>query len=183
MGDIRSNIRRLRCRNSDGQYFVPIASYLEYMSRNTVTEALTEGGTEAWKIDEMISIAMEGARQLLGILVMIRWEKLFVAFVEQHQGDSKTLDAQLPFTKERLFFVDPHIAEEFLENQWIFVSPVFSVRLTHRYFHDETILPFVENSPLDEGGFGRVFLVKVHAGHHNYGDDFQSQVKHRFVEY
>jgi hypothetical protein len=182
MEDIRSSVRRLRSRNSDGHYFIPIPSYLEYMSRDVVTEALTESETDPWKLDEIICVAMEGGRQLLGILIMIRWVKSFVTFVEQHQGDSKTLDAQLPFTKERLFFLDSNIAGEFFENQWIFVSPIFSVRLTHRYFHDETILPFMENSALDEGGFGRVFLVKIHAGHHIYSNDHSIKVEQRYIQ-
>ena len=170
MNDFRATIRALRIRNCQGRYYVPEPQYLAYMGPDIIKEALIHGGTEPWKLKELVTVVTEGARKLLGILILIRQESLFIKFVEEHQGDTRTLDAQLPFFRERLSFLDPDIAEEFLETQWMFTSPVFARRLTHRFFDSDTVLPFIENLPLDEGGFGRVFLVKIYAGHHLYDD-------------
>jgi hypothetical protein len=168
MNDPRAGIRALRTKNCQGRYFIPEFPYLAYMTPETIKQALLKGGTEPWKLDELVTVIAEGAQKIMGILILIRQEKLFIKFVEEHQGDTRTMNAQLPFTQGQLPFLESDIAEEFVETQWMFIAPTFAPRLTHRFFVNDTVLPFVAESSLDEGGFGRVFLVKVHAGYHRY---------------
>jgi hypothetical protein len=176
MNDPRADIRALRIKNCQGRYFVPESPYLTYMAPEIIRGALLRCGTEPWKLDELVTVITEGAKRIIGILILIRQEKTFIKFVEEHQGETRTMDAQLPFTRDKLSFLEPDMAEEFVETQWMFIAPTFAPRLTHRFFDDDTVLPFVEDLSLDEGGFGRVFLVKVHAGYHRYtGAEYGSQ--------
>ncbi|KAI1125876.1 kinase-like domain-containing protein [Nemania abortiva] len=64
----------------------------------------------------------------------------------------------------------PSFQDLFEIYQWYFLPPFFDmggVGLRHYPLRHEVPLPFIEDEPHAEGGFGQVRRVKVHRGHHN----------------
>jgi hypothetical protein len=76
----------------------------------------------------------------------------------------------------------------FLEYQWKMLAPFFAQDadgdIKHYILHDKDILPFVNTDAEQEaedhnaeklGGFGRVFMVRIHQDHHNFKDQALSK--------
>ncbi|KAL9618579.1 MAG: hypothetical protein Q9160_006690 [Pyrenula sp. 1 TL-2023] len=118
----------------------------------------------------MTSAVETGARKVFATLVLIREEKNIATFLEHYlHSDEETLDARLPFSKAELGqTLATAIADEFEEQQWDFLAPVFNHRLLHRNIPTEYRLPFIKSRKLGGGGFGNVFEIVIPAGHHNF---------------
>jgi hypothetical protein len=75
----------------------------------------------------------------------------------------------------------PSQLRSFQTYQWMFLAPFFSQGkhgdIIHYRLHDHHVLPYV--SPEDEdkiqqekqGGFGKVFMVRIHPDHHGFSDN------------
>ncbi|RYC59326.1 hypothetical protein CHU98_g6896 [Xylaria longipes] len=62
----------------------------------------------------------------------------------------------------------------FEDYQWAVLAPIFGrprpKDVRHYNLEDQTILPFIEEEEVSEGGFGRISRVKIHPDHHNFDD-------------
>jgi hypothetical protein len=97
----------------------------------------------------------------------MREEPLIVNFLRRDQLLRTRLDEKLPRQVDELVVIlkSKAIAEEFYEFQWQFLAPVFSELKVHRLLHEETILPFLAEEYLGQGGFGKVYRTRIHESH------------------
>jgi hypothetical protein len=71
---------------------------------------------------------------------------------------------------------------DFYDKQWIVMAPYFdrgqdpNRPIVHHKLRSKTILPFLSYEFIGRGGFGEVFKVEIHSGHHNFND---SDVRYR----
>lgn len=173
MDVIRHQIRALRYMNTDGKWFIPDVSLVSGLSREIIHDLLQNHcKVEPYGVQWMTQAVENGARKVFAILISIREGEKITAFLEHYlQSDNQTLDSRLPFSKLELGKIfPPAVASEFEEHQWDFIAPVFNHRLLHRNIPTEFRLPFIESRKLGEGGFGNVYEVVIHAGHHNFKD-------------
>ena len=171
MNVIRHQIRALRCRNTDGCWFIPERSLVSGLSHDLIHNIIGHYcEVEPYAVTETAQAVEDGARKIFAILILIREVKKISAFLENHlQSDGQTLDSRLPFSKSELVKVfTPDVAGEFEELQWELIAPVFSHRLLHRNIQIESRLPFIESRKIGAGGFGDVYEVVIPAGHHGF---------------
>lgn len=171
MDVIRRQVRALRCKNVDGKWFIPEGTLESGVPHEVIHDAVQNHcDIEPYAIQEVTQAIETGARKVFTILILIREEKKITAFLEHHlQSDGQALDSRLPFSKLELEMVfTPDAADEFEEQQWDLLAPIFSHRLLHRNIQLEARLPFIESRKIGGGGFGDVYEVVISAGHHNF---------------
>ena len=63
----------------------------------------------------------------------------------------------------------PKAVEDFKQDQWSVISPIFDTLGLHYELDDHTILPFIENKERPEqliaGGYSDVRSVRIHPAH------------------
>ena len=171
MDSIRHQIRALRRRNADGNWFIPEGTLISGLSREIIQDLIQNHcEIEPYAIQETTNAVEHGARRVFAILILIREVKKITAFLEHHlQSDGQTLDSRLPFSSSELGTVFmPDVASEFEELQWDLIAPVFSHRLLHRNLQIKSRLPFIKSRKIGGGGFGDVYEIVISAGHHNF---------------
>lgn len=145
-----------------------------------------QGGEETGSLMQYI---LGRARKVFAIAVHsgIHGEDLLTAMnmLEQHNIS----DESLPLTEERLQHLQhqelpPEIGcsdavassgreqiwtiarvGSFLDNQWKFLAPVFSLEKLNHELHQRLILPFTYKEEISQGAYGKVFKCKIHELH------------------
>ncbi|MCJ1396370.1 hypothetical protein MMC18_009260 [Xylographa bjoerkii] len=172
MESLRDEMGALRVRNPESRYFVPYQQYHDFMTKDRIRQGLIDSNITTYHLLEITKCIVEGARQIFGILILLRRTSYITKFIEsdQFQGQLPNIDHKLPFRRELLEKILPGaLAAEFYEKQWEFTSPVFSRRMIPRSLDDDSILPTLTDEIVGEGGFGTVHEVTLHPCHQDFG--------------
>jgi len=173
---IRCDIQKLRRLNTEQKSFIPHGTLDSCLTRETIKAALTYCKLEASTVPQVVRTIEDGAKKTFAILILAKEPSSIIRFIEHDALLDRTLDSQIPFAKEDLQRIIPHAATDFDELQWQFAAPLFSQQLSHRWFRPDTRLPFLESALIGSGGFGKVFRVKLPAGHHAFAGISPSHV-------
>lgn len=141
---------------------------------------LQEIDIEPQYIDELAHNVVHSKSVIFGVLVCIRQVRHILSFVgtDSYGDEPSHSDHKIPFSLENLIRVLPTtVAREFFEKQWEFVAPVFSKNILHRRLERQTILPFLDEEPLDQGGFGLVNRITIHGAHQKFSNSNQWAVR------
>jgi hypothetical protein len=180
---LRSKILRLSVKSLDGRNFFPekdVAALPEDDLRLAVRSSIEE----VYRRDEAVQLVLRGGRKVFALLIILNEESMLVNFLETDTALSKSLDSRLPLTESALlslFANSAHgdvIAKEFFDRQWEFIAPLFRLDISHRFFDDMTVMPFVWGSKTSagEGAFGYVDKVTLHARHQGFESGQSSPV-------
>ena len=173
MDALRGEIRALRCQNIERRHFIPQEALYTVLSLENVRTVLKDQGIEKEQLEELAQNITQGKRAIFAILVCIRQVRPILKFVEidrfQHQPSH--LDHKLPLSKEDLgkLLLAP-VAEEFHEQQWEFIAPMFSRSTLPRYLDHDIILPFLQEEIVGQGGFGVIYKVLLHDDQQHFFD-------------
>lgn len=168
--DLRYKIRALRCKNEETQkFFVPDGALDECFDEVVAGNILETHRLEPFQIKPAVDAIVNGGRKTFAILVMIRHAEAILHFIANDHLQGQRIDSRLPFSKESVQSIAPHVAEEFYEEQWHFTAPILSRQFHHRTLDAETILPFVQSLFRGEGAFGKVHQITVHRSHQRLG--------------
>ncbi|KAF2826432.1 kinase-like protein [Ophiobolus disseminans] len=168
MVSLRDSLRKQRVLNYERHFFVPEGSLEPLITAQAVRDSLTACNISAWNVDTIQTTILSGARKTFAILVLINQESNILRFIEHDDFQDQPLDSKLPIPLDSLMRIIPHAAEEFFEEQRRLTVPIFTQQLIHRYFSDETILPFISVRALGQGGFGQVHEVTLPWTHQRY---------------
>jgi serine/threonine protein kinase len=174
MASLRKALRALRIHNHDRNAFVPEGSLDALITPHIVRKLLEECQIDAWNVESIQKIILEGAKKIFAVLVLMREEGEISRFIEFDDFQDQTLDSKLPISREKLKQIIPDNADQFFEEQWCFTAPVFAHHHIHRYFSKETVLPFTSVRPLGKGGFGQVQEVTLPWKHQRYYGDLEN---------
>ena len=173
MERLRTQIISSRVKNSDGHYFVPGSTILDFITASPVLETLRDCNVVVQDLDELTQTILGGARIVFAILVCIRQVQHASHFVrhDQFQTPVVKIDHKLPFQREVLEqILLPVAAKKFFERQWEFTAPTFSKRVFPRSLTEDTILPILEDKIIGMGGFGEAHEISIHSNHVDFGD-------------
>lgn len=100
--------------------------------------------------------------------------------IELHRKDPSGKPSQVPLKCFRHQIWSPSRLWNFEKYQWIMLAPFFSQDdcgdVKHYILRNQHILPFVASHQAEgddaeyHGGFGKVFMVRIHEEHHNFRD-------------
>jgi hypothetical protein len=163
-------------RNVQGRCFVAEEDLRAVLTRDTVNQALYDKDIdkncklEPYHIDEAVNVVINGAHRVFAILVLIRYTKFILQFIQGDNYQGSGLDQRLPFDKDQLrsIFQAQAPIEEFYDKQWHFTAPIFSDSVFTRLLPRETILPITEEEQLGEGGFGNVYRIAIPPSHQRF---------------
>jgi hypothetical protein len=163
-------------RNVQGRCFVAEEDLRAVLTRGAVNQALYDKDIdkncklELYHIDEAVDVVINGAHRVFAILVLIRYTKFILQFIQGDNYQGSGLDQRLPFDKDRLrsIFHAQAPIEEFYDKQWHFTAPIFSDSVFTRLLPRETILPITEEEQLGEGGFGNVYRITIPPSHQRF---------------
>lgn len=172
--------------------FLPEGSIESLISNDNMNSIIKiMGGQGVKKTGSLMQYILGRARKVFAIAVHsnIQGEDLVTAMnmLEQHNIS----DESLPLTEERLHYLQHQelspgseypdagtsscgeqiwtIARigSFLDNQWKFLAPVFSLEKLNHDLHQRAILPFTHKDEISsgQGSFGKVFKCKIHELH------------------
>ncbi|KAH8885909.1 kinase-like protein [Thozetella sp. PMI_491] len=165
---LKTKIKSLRRKNFSRHYFVPELRLYSVLTEDAVRSALVDW--PSYRQDEVARNVVQRGRKIFGILLLSNLVAQLPKFIEVMKLD----DAKLPF--ERTVLEDIGLLEEqatdFYDNQWEFTAPTFLRGTLNRTFEEDTVLPFIANRELDEGGFGKVCEAELDPEHQELGDVF-----------
>ncbi|RPB05734.1 kinase-like protein [Choiromyces venosus 120613-1] len=159
--ELRERILNLRLPTTvERVLFFPDYALEQVLTKDVVAEVIEASGIP---IHDRINAADDiigGAQKIFCILVCIRKVDCMHLFLQSGIGDAK-----LAVSKEDLIgsgLTNP-AAEEFWEQQWEFIAPIFKSRV--QKLNLSCILPFKEEQSLGEGGYGTVSRVVLYRSH------------------
>ncbi|KAF1963918.1 hypothetical protein BU23DRAFT_576086 [Bimuria novae-zelandiae CBS 107.79] len=175
-------ILRLPVAEKETKHFLPRNQLLSALTPEAIKPALQEEKLEPWQ--DLSSIAEKvhkSARRTFAILVALRLKATeILRFLEYDRLQTSAIDHRLPYSIEDLKKYVPDFAQEFFEKQWEYCAPVFFKETDHHFLHDNTILPFLENTKISSGGFGKGSKDKEHERElHNLC--LLNQLKHPYI--
>ena len=155
-------IRAIRQRNFEGRGCVPTEALYQQLPESTIRQTLENSDINVVDLDETSQVVFQGARKIFAILVMLDEPCLILNFIasDQYQASS-TLDHKLPLSEATLRTIVPRLAERFYELQWEYLIPALNRSTVNRSLAPETILPFVKERYIGEGGFGVVYATTM----------------------
>lgn len=168
MEELQLSLQGLRIENFQDRYFVPQQSLYELMTPDAVREALNESKIARHHLQETVDAIVPGACKIFAVLVANDDVDLITRFIE-HDQLQQSLDQRLPFTRDQLNKILSGVStiriDRFLEKQWEFTAPIFSGKLIARSLERKTVLPFMYEKKIGSGGFGIVYMIKLHNQH------------------
>jgi hypothetical protein len=186
-----------RIRNATAQSylrhrFIPHNRINELVTEDAVQFELTKANLSMTKISRVMKPRVSADectsyRKILAILHLMRRSSKIRLFVKERVCDSHLplMEASCPAGPGKCYelrsgrvpgssirFKKRADAKEFLERQWSVLAPFFQgsdgTYIPHNDFESEVILPFLSyEETAKEGGYGKVFKVKIHPDHHS----------------
>ena len=153
---IGRELRDSRLRPRENQLsFITAEAVKQIMTKGRAADLLKDFGP---KDDQQLDIIWKHSRQILAILIYIRWskwssfEKTFLGELDSFKRPERG-DHQLPFLD--LNFLEENIREDFDNAQYLF-TPIVIRENTHLTYNERFRYPFLESKERGEGGFGTV---------------------------
>ena len=167
---ITSSLDRLEAENFEKKEFIPFNRLQLLLTHDKILELLQQNGVDFHSINEISDRVLHGGLRTLAILAKIHDIESITRFIKADQFHRVSLDSVLPLsdTEAINYLADPEKRSLFLRKQWIFLAPVFSEDPIPRELHGRTILPFLRRTDISEGGFGKVYKVRIDASHHQF---------------
>jgi len=156
--------------------FFPECRIAELITRDSIVEELEyeDCDLENSEDNSLIDFIVKYAKKVFAIALMIDVSGANLRVAIKNFKAFNFQDESLPLSKDALpglpFFSKKPWSRlrthNFLQNQWIFLAPVFSKTKFKLDLEPEHILPFtwVSNEAKD-GTFSQVFQVKIHESH------------------
>jgi hypothetical protein len=166
-------IERNKRKNYQNEPYIPDGALASILNLETVKEILQETSLRHDQVHELSQIVLSGGIKTFSILLLVGQLERILALVEDDQMQSRDLDQRLPLSLEKLLTLlgDANAAAGFYNQQWPFIAPVFSRSSLPRVLNKKTILPFINQSCIGEGGFGQVYKVTIDPSHHSLTPD------------
>lgn len=172
--DLRRSLRKLRCRNAWGLYFIPEKRLRETITSKTVQESMLTAGIPPHKVEELAKNVLQQGVKIFCILVLIDQVPAIMKFVELYEFE----DRRLPLDKRVLKDVlAPDAIEDFEERQRELLAPTFSRGTIHKFLDKDVVLPFVKDEEIGKGAFGVVSEIALMPDHQDLEDVFQRRVR------
>ena len=172
MDALRDEIKVLRCQNIERRHFIPQEALYAILGLENIRTVLKDQGIEKEQLEELAQNITHGKRPIFGILVCIRKFRSILKFVkiDHFQYQPSHLDHKLPFEKEDLGkLLPPPLQRSFMSSNGS-SSPVSSKSTLPRYLEDDTVLPFLQEEVIGQGGFGVVYKVLLHETQQHFFD-------------
>ena len=152
--------------------FLPKESLDQILHRDNISESLGDASfhIQQHKFENTIDLVLNEGKRVFAILVETKLEFALVDLVEH-----RILDRALPVSEEQL---KPILAEstdrqQFAERQWAYMAYDFPrIQYVQRLSVDY-VLPYVEQTEIEGGGFSRVYKVLVHPTHQSIENESQ----------
>ena len=164
-------IRAIRQINFEGRGCVPTEALYQQLPESTIRQTLENSDINVVDLDETSQVVFQEARKIFAILVMLDEPCLILNFIASinfqasptldHSQASLSLDHKLPLSEATLRTIVPSLAERFYELQWEYLIPTLNRSTLNRSLAPETILPFVKERCIGEGGFGVVYATTM----------------------
>lgn len=168
MEDIADLLSPRELQNWEHKSFVPFSELKTLFTRDKVLELLRQHDLEFHLINETVDRVLDGGLRTFAVLADIQDIGSITRFIKEDQFSEISLDAKLPLNETDFFryFSNPEKGRRFLRKQWSFLAPVFAENRSRRELDDRIILPFLRKDYFTEGGFAKVYKVKVDASHY-----------------
>ena len=158
---------------SNSKTFVPEGYLREHLTLNDITSLLSDTifDIPQHKQESTAITVYEEALKILSILVDLNWQQKLSSFIE-----GNVLDSSLPLDDPPLRSLIPEAWTSFKALQWEYLAYRFRKGQYRIKLQQELILPYIEQTPLGEGGFSKVSKVLIHFAHQNLLPDVNRQV-------
>jgi hypothetical protein len=168
MADICAELDDLEVKNFEGNYFIPLLKLEKLLTRKKVVGLLKEHGIEFHQEAQVADAVFQNGLRLFATLASIRSIRFITKFLEKDQVPHIGLDSKFPWTESSLLPIleDSKRCGSFLKKQWRFLAPVFRQDQYQRVLDDSTILPFLSQTLITDGGFSKVLRITVDGSHH-----------------
>lgn len=180
MQELQQRLEALRRRNIESRYFIADSDLFTVVEEESIQVSMGKCSFENYERREFEEAVKSGGKKVFAILTLIGKPELIAPFIRNDQLQNHHLDQRLPYSYAELLNIIPQSATKFCEMQWELLPPLFSKHKTHRVFHDDTILPFVNQEWFASGGFGEIYEMSLEARHQELFQDPPSHVRSTF---
>jgi hypothetical protein len=168
MADICAELEDLEVENFEKHAFVPLPELEKFLTREKIVGLLREHGIEFHREAQVADAVFQNGLRLFATLASIRSIRFITRFLEREQVPRTGLDSKFPWSESILLPIleDSKRCSSFLKKQWRFLAPIFRQDQYQRVLDDRTLLPFLSQTLLKQGGFSKVFKVTIDRSHH-----------------
>jgi hypothetical protein len=163
----------------DKRDFLPIGCIDTLITESNVIKELAFSQEEMKESSstKVLNFVLKEGKNIFAIILIVGLKGKDLRKALSQFRRSKFGDASLPITdeiKNQLPFFgvpakkpwDDVLIRRFCEEQWLFLSPVFSEEKLNLQLHANDILPFIcQDDDVKSGAFGEVHQVTVHPSH------------------
>jgi hypothetical protein len=159
MSSFKESLKAARRKTAHGFYFVPEGHLSKLFTGGDIRQELSRCAVPPEMLEDTLQLVTTKARKLFATLVRSDQQSLIMYCIENEIFDDRLpLDNPIP---------DLNLNEKFYNIQWEFLAPVFSKRSVVLKLKDDHIMPFLEDSKIDNahGGFADAFRVALDPNH------------------
>jgi hypothetical protein len=174
MSSLADDLVNAEIRNYQNNTFIPESLFKSLLTDERIRDHFESTDSlraiEEPKKQACLQTVLKGGRRTFAVLVLISCDNIILEFMERDpMREGWTIDSNLPYSGDSLGSIFPltmaRYAKQFQQEQWKLLVPVFKEDTLHRFFSQQTILPFQYDGYRDSGGFGDVFRVELFASH------------------
>ena len=152
--------------------FLPRESLDQILHRENISESLADPSfcIQRHKFTGTVDLVFNEGKRIFAILEEIKLEFALVGLVEHG-----IFDRALPFSEERLkpVLAESTDRERFVERQWAYLAHDFRrIQYVQRLSVD-CVIPYVEQTEIEGGGFSQAYKVLVHPTYQNVDNESQ----------
>lgn len=174
MSGLQQRIASLRVKGLYGQ-FIPQQLLYNLLTESVILQELRHHKHPPESLSESSTILASSGRKVFAILVEIGSVTQVADLIS-----GGLLDGKLPFGEEDLSqHCDTGVVTQFLKFQWDYLAPFWGDgSSSHKILAPQTILPYVKEHLLSEGGFGKVFVVMLKTTHQGFVENAPASVRY-----
>lgn len=187
---IRKKLSESIVKNHLQQRFIPCNKLREVVTAETVCVELKKSNYSNLRRIHARPVTVENGtkyQRILAILYLIKLPSKIREFVKHGVCDEalplvkceNSKDTSSPMlrsghdcTDRAIKFKRQEYIQDFLDNQWKVLAPVFlwtgGNHIWHRRLVPETIIPFISHERSAQGGYSKVLQTEIHPSHHQF---------------
>ncbi|KAI0890841.1 kinase-like domain-containing protein [Annulohypoxylon nitens] len=159
---LKKALELLERENADHRPYIPLRLFYKHTSKQAIYRSIEIPSIPKVQREEVTERIFQDGRKILATLILIDRVDLVLEFIQHVQLQ----DLKLPFELKVLETFIPHdAAKRFYKEQWMFLSPVFSLGTLTDTVQGQMALPYLRDKRIGEGSFGTVYEIEVDQDH------------------
>jgi hypothetical protein len=174
MDSLKKQIKALRCESPrvSLRSYIPHNSLKRLLKQGIIQSAL-KGHVNSYQLEQIEEKVIRDGVKIFAVLVLADDVASILRFIEEDLLQDVRLPFELSVLEDKVSLPS---SQKFFKHQWEVSSPQFFRGTLTRSLDKRTLLPFVKDDRIAEGGFGDIYEIEFHPDHQDLEPCFKQRV-------